>query len=112
MDQGIYQENDEFTVNIALIDRNTPVMGVIFVPVLRQLYFAAREFLGAYRMTLDTQADVNFSGDLHRRLAAEADTPFMPARAKVGLCHHCGQPVPCHSRTYRVRMWKETPGIW
>ena len=66
------KKNDEFTVNIALIDRKTPVMGVIFVPVLRQLYFAAREF-GAYRMPLDTQANVDFSAISIDALAAQAD---------------------------------------
>ena len=32
--------NDEFTVNIALIERGIPVMGVIYVPVFEILYFA------------------------------------------------------------------------
>jgi 3'(2'), 5'-bisphosphate nucleotidase len=32
----------EFTVNIAVIERQRPVMGVIFVPVKQVLYFAAR----------------------------------------------------------------------
>ena len=50
------KKNDEFTVNIALIRKNRPVMGVIYVPVLRQLYFAARDF-GAYRMTLAKDID-------------------------------------------------------
>ncbi|HOP46062.1 MAG TPA: 3'(2'),5'-bisphosphate nucleotidase CysQ [Desulfobacteraceae bacterium] len=53
------KKNDEFTVNIALIQKNAPVMGVIYVPVLRQLYFAARE-AGAFRITLD--GDKNIDG--------------------------------------------------
>ncbi|MGM0452498.1 MAG: 3'(2'),5'-bisphosphate nucleotidase CysQ [Thermodesulfobacteriota bacterium] len=43
------KKNGEFTINIALVDRQRPVIGVIFVPVLDRLYFAA-ETLGAYRM--------------------------------------------------------------
>jgi len=68
------KRNDEFTVNIALIQKNAPVMGVIFVPVLRQLYFAARDF-GAYRMTLkiDTQADADLSALSLDQLTAKAD---------------------------------------
>ncbi len=50
------KRNDEFTVNIALIQNDAPIMGVIYVPVLRQLYFAARD-AGAYRVVLDSDAD-------------------------------------------------------
>jgi 3'(2'), 5'-bisphosphate nucleotidase len=43
------KRNDEFTVNIALINKKKPVAGVIYVPVYKQLYFADIE-LGAYRI--------------------------------------------------------------
>jgi 3'(2'), 5'-bisphosphate nucleotidase len=42
------KRNDEFTVNIALIDDGAPVAGVVFAPALDQLYFAAQG-LGAFR---------------------------------------------------------------
>ena len=51
------KKNDEFTVNIALVKENTPVMGVIYVPVLKQLYFAAKDF-GAYLVVLDSGFDL------------------------------------------------------
>jgi 3'(2'), 5'-bisphosphate nucleotidase len=38
------KRNGEFTVNIALIENNQPVMGVIFVPVKDTLYFASGEY--------------------------------------------------------------------
>ncbi len=34
------KRNGEFTVNIALIQNGTPIMGVIYVPVSRELYYA------------------------------------------------------------------------
>ncbi len=34
------KRNGEFTVNIALIHKNSPVMGVIYVPVIKDLYFS------------------------------------------------------------------------
>lgn len=34
------KRNDEFTVNIALCENNKPVLGVIYIPVYKQLYFA------------------------------------------------------------------------
>ncbi|TQV73931.1 3'(2'),5'-bisphosphate nucleotidase CysQ [Aliikangiella marina] len=40
--------NDEFTVNIALIENGQPVLGVIYAPVLKTLYFAA-DTVGAYK---------------------------------------------------------------
>jgi len=33
------KRNGEFTVNIALIDNNKPLAGVIYIPVLQELYF-------------------------------------------------------------------------
>jgi 3'(2'), 5'-bisphosphate nucleotidase len=45
----------EFTVNIALIDRGEPVLGVIDAPALDIVYFAARG-LGAWRQIADAPA--------------------------------------------------------
>ena len=43
------RHNDEFTVNIALIEDHIPTFGIIFIPVYKQLYFAIKG-RGAYRM--------------------------------------------------------------
>ena len=42
------RRNGEFTVNIALIHNGNPIMGVIYVPVKGELYFAM-EGLGSYK---------------------------------------------------------------
>ena len=42
------KRNGEFTVNIALVQNSVPVLGVIYVPVKRVLYFAV-EGIGAYK---------------------------------------------------------------
>jgi len=42
------KRNGEFTVNIALIHNGTPIIGVIYVPVKQELYFAL-EGLGSYK---------------------------------------------------------------
>ena len=44
------KRNDEFTVNIALIHKNQPIMGVIYVPVFQDLYFA-NLISGAWKAT-------------------------------------------------------------
>lgn len=51
------KRNGEFTVNIALVRKGVPVLGVIYLPVKQQLYFAA-EGIGAYKclaMPADTR---------------------------------------------------------
>jgi 3'(2'),5'-bisphosphate nucleotidase len=49
------KRNDEFTVNIALIERGVPVAGVVLAPALGQLYFAAAG-LGAFRRDAQGEA--------------------------------------------------------
>jgi 3'(2'), 5'-bisphosphate nucleotidase len=44
------KKNGEFTVNIALVKEGVPVLGVIYVPVRKELYFAA-DSLGAFKLT-------------------------------------------------------------
>lgn len=46
------RKNGEFTVNIALIDQDAPVMGVVYVPVTGTLYYASST-IGAYKIKLD-----------------------------------------------------------
>lgn len=37
------KRNGEFTVNIALVDNGAPVIGVIYVPVSKELYFTSKD---------------------------------------------------------------------
>ncbi len=46
------KKNGEFTVNIALIENDTPILGVVYVPVTGVLYFAS-ENIGSYKIALD-----------------------------------------------------------
>ncbi len=46
------KKNGEFTVNIALIHNGVPVMGVVYVPVTKQMFFASKEE-GAKTFTVD-----------------------------------------------------------
>lgn len=49
------KRNGEFTVNIALVENNIPTLGVIYSPVFKDLYFAAKG-IGSYKI-----AKENFS---------------------------------------------------
>ncbi len=46
----------DYTVNIALIERSRPILGVIYVPAADVLYVAARE-LGAFKSTAGGQPE-------------------------------------------------------
>ena len=52
------KRNGEFTVNIALIEKDTPVLGVIYVPVTKDLYFSEKS-LGAYK-AINIDQETNF----------------------------------------------------
>jgi 3'(2'), 5'-bisphosphate nucleotidase len=43
------KRNGEFTVNIALVEDNVPTLGVIFSPVFKDLYFAAKG-IGSFKI--------------------------------------------------------------
>lgn len=44
------KRNGEFTVNIALVDHGTPVLGVVYLPVKKELYFAS-DVSGAWKIS-------------------------------------------------------------
>ena len=44
------KRNGEFTVNIALVEDQKPVLGVIYVPALNELYFAEKG-IGSYKVS-------------------------------------------------------------
>ena len=57
------KRNNEFTVNIALIHNDTPVLGVIYVPVSKELYFASKE-IGSFKkeeLALECKSDIVLS---------------------------------------------------
>ena len=48
------KKNGEFTVNIALIENNKPILGVIYAPVKSDLYFAQKKY-GSYKINSSSQ---------------------------------------------------------
>ena len=47
------KKNDEFTVNIALVENQKPILGVIYAPALKVLYFS-EDKIGSYKLDLKT----------------------------------------------------------
>lgn len=64
------KRNGEFTVNIALIKKDTPVLGVIYVPVTKDLYFSEKS-LGAFKAI-----NVDFESDLNSLMQFSFKLPF------------------------------------
>lgn len=59
------KKNDEFTINIALIHKDTPVLGVVLAPAINELYYAKKEE-GAYKVMLDDECWMLDEKDLHK----------------------------------------------
>jgi len=57
------KKNNEFTVNIALIENSKPVIGVIYAPALNVLYFSEKK-LGAYKILINNSDEFDHSNPL------------------------------------------------
>ena len=64
------KRNGEFTVNIALIHNGNPIMGVIYVPVKEELYFAL-EGLGSFKKS-------NFTNEIEDLEALISNSDSLP----------------------------------
>lgn len=71
------KRNGEFTVNIALVYEGIPVLGVIYLPVKQELYFA-EESLGAYKLSGITALDD--SASLDKLIASSVRLPGKDSR--------------------------------
>lgn len=65
------KRNGEFTVNIALVENGTPILGVIYVPVTKELYFTNAESSKSFKCTVDDATEetihliVNSASEIH-----------------------------------------------
>ena len=64
--------NGEFTVNIALIENNTPIIGVIYAPAISVLYYGSKNN-GAFKTFCDQKID-SLSGSTQIRTNEKRDT--------------------------------------
>jgi len=62
-------KNGEFTVNIALIYKNTPVLGVVYAPVLDDIYIAKKGY-GAFKNNRRLPLEVNSTPEKILRIVA------------------------------------------
>jgi 3'(2'), 5'-bisphosphate nucleotidase len=70
------KRNGEFTVNIALIEEQRPILGVVFVPVKDVVYFGARG-IGSWKLERGTeQYSTSKSGSLQDVLSGAVRLPL------------------------------------
>lgn len=62
------KRNGEFSVNIALIDAQEPVIGVIYAPVIGSLYYAARGLGARKRLELDEPVAIHVRSRCPRKV--------------------------------------------
>ncbi len=74
------KKNDEFTVNIALIEQEEPVIGVLYIPVSKQLYYAEKG-KGSFRIDEGGQPQQIFSTPADRS---------KPLKVAVSRSHQSG----------------------
>ncbi|MDI1353959.1 MAG: 3'(2'),5'-bisphosphate nucleotidase CysQ [bacterium] len=73
------KRNGEFAVNIALVEHGKPIIGVIYAPVLQDLYFGCHH-LGSYRINRSEIAgDANPTADALFDLAVRLPSQKVPA---------------------------------
>jgi 3'(2'), 5'-bisphosphate nucleotidase len=68
------RRNGEFTVNIALIHQQRAVLGVIYVPVTKTLYFA-EEKVGSYKLVISDIVEDNLDGIISQSVKLPVASP-------------------------------------
>ena len=75
-------KNDEFTVNIALIEKNNPILGVVLAPAKGELFFAEKGY-GSYKILIENNKyDFNNMIDLSK-LESPKDASIVVSRSHV-----------------------------
>lgn len=75
------KRNGQFTVNIALAYKHESVMGVIYVPVTGELYYAAKGY-GSYKSTFDGK---------DQKLSVSDNTDRASLRVVASNSHECAE---------------------
>jgi len=95
------KRNDEFTVNIALVEGGVPVAGVVYAPALGELYFGAQG-LGAWNRVGSGEATP---------LRTHAPAPGAPLRV-IGSRSHGGEELSRWLRQLPVEHTFVAAGSW
>ncbi len=84
------KRNGEFTVNIALVENGNPVLGIIYVPVSKELYFTSTDASKAYKITLKDE-DVSVSEIFENASEIQPETKTPSVVKIVGSRSHLNE---------------------
>lgn len=96
------KRNGEFTVNIALVEKGKPVMGVILVPVTNELYFGNRD-TGAKKIQLAQNSSFDFNRILEFSKplpAARKPRPYTVVCSRSHLSNETERHIETLKKTY------------
>jgi len=75
------KKRDEFTVNIALIKKNKPVLGVVYAPAINVLYYGG-EGLGAYKVENGKKIKIKVKKNLSKKVVVVASKSHLNDETK------------------------------
>lgn len=99
------KRNGEFTVNICLVDKGIPVMGVILVPVTGELYFSSPE-TGARKKTIATGGILDIEDILENNRILPLETGGRPYTVVCSRSHPSER-----TREHVEKLKQEHPGL-
>ena len=100
------KKNGEFTVNIALIENNKPVLGVIYVPVTKELYYAdVREGYSCKLIVLNSEVSEE---DFKNSTRLKGDRNFGEELRIVGSRSHMNTETVNYIKSLEVSLGKKT----
>jgi len=98
------KRNGEFTVNIALVRQGKPILGVIYVPVSKELYFADVENSQANKITLG-------SHKVENDLSFKEENNIAPASKEVKIIRVVGSRSHMNEATENFVKSLNEPGV-
>ncbi len=81
------KRNGEFTVNIALIEEGVPLLGVIYVPVSKTLYFTESLEKGSYKFKVEEGLESNLEDIIEKAIKISPASKSEPVKI-VGSRSH------------------------
>jgi 3'(2'), 5'-bisphosphate nucleotidase len=117
------KRNGEFTVNIALIEGNAPILGVVYAPAIDRMYFAGKG-AGAWKADLETVSAIRTGGpgngtkrvvvsrshgsgeeNLDRFIGAAENCEFIPMGSSLKFCLVAEGAADIYPRTGPTMEW-------
>lgn len=118
--RAFVRKSDEFTVNIALVSQHQPILGVVYIPVTEESYFAAQDE-GAFKLGSDGKimriacrelvfppaiiGNKSKTGEMQRFLKKVGDYEFSQMSSSWKVCLVAEGSVDLYTRFFPTSEW-------